>query len=178
MGPPLWGVCVRVCIFPVTIIFSHTGYKMSENNHRKQSLTYGQRLESGPVRQKPCAPCWSQWPWEARKQRWMAGLPYLRSEVPSTKSTWFLIGPGFYRPLSPPWEAYTWKQRPYSWTHNLPCSQGFPLQLQPNLTIKIIPGLKSSPTLGSRKGAVWWLWSAVWGDRRISTHSEVKAARR
>ena len=34
---------------------------MSENNHRKQSLTYGQRLESGPVRQRPCAPCWSQW---------------------------------------------------------------------------------------------------------------------
>lgn len=82
---------------------------MSENNHRKQSLTYGQRLESGPVRQRPCAPCQSQWPWEARKQRWMGGLPYLRSEVPSTKSTWFLIEPGFYPPLSPPWEAYTWK---------------------------------------------------------------------
>lgn len=65
---------------------------MSENNHRKQSLTYGQRLKSGPVRQRPCAPCWSQWPWEVRKQTWMAGLPYLRSEVPSTKSTWFLIG--------------------------------------------------------------------------------------
>ena len=83
---------------------------MSENNHRKQSLTYGQRLESGPVRQRPCAPCWSQWPWEAHKQRWIAGLPYLSSEVPSTKSTWFPIVPGFYPLLSSPWETYTWKR--------------------------------------------------------------------
>ena len=33
----------------------------------------------------------------------------------------------------------------------------------------------SSPLRGSWEGALWW-WQALWGDGRISTHSEVKAA--
>lgn len=67
------------------------------------------------------------------------------------------------------------KAKPDPQTHNPPPSQGLPLQLERNLRSKAIPGLKSSPLLGSWEGALW-SQQAMWGDSRMSTHLEVKAA--
>ena len=84
------------------------------------------------------------------------------------------MGSTFHPPAFSTGEVHL-KAKPYPQAHNPPPSQGLPLQLEGNLRSKAIPGLKSSPLLGSWEGALW-SWQAMWGDGRISTHLEVKAA--